>query len=86
MRQPVCSIIELGVKTKHLMTAPTRNSEFYLLPDSPRGILREQGKQNSLLPLSSVKFLTVSCTIIMKGFVLMEDRILRTIIKRNVWY
>ena len=51
------SIFESGGITKHLMTAPSGNSEFCfpstsMFPSpSPRGALRVSGKQNSLFPL-----------------------------------
>ena len=41
----ICSIFEVGGKTKHLMTGPTGNSDF---------CLRVSGKQNSLFPLGPV--------------------------------
>ena len=51
------SIFESGGITKHLMTGPSRNSEFCfpstsMFPSaSPRGTLSLSGNQNSLFPL-----------------------------------
>ena len=41
---------------KHLMTDPKGNSSFFFArdPQSPRGTLRVEGKQNSLFPVGPV--------------------------------